>query len=110
MLISRMVPELLFDGGKPIVIGVYGKVVHSFYNRIAQATAKLFKLKEVIRCMSYFPVVMKVEHLVELREYLEKLHNIPFDELFLQIGPYAFCLFHMMCQFIVVSIGSTFSY
>ena len=79
MLISRMVPEMLFDGGKPIVIGVYGKVVHSFYNRIAQATAKLFKTKEVIRCMSYFPVVMKVEHLVELREYLEKLHNIPFD-------------------------------
>ena len=100
MLISRMVPEMLFDGGKPIVIGVYGKVVHSFYHRIAQATAKLFKTKEVMRCMSYFPVVMKVEHLVELREYLEKLHNIPFDELFLQIGPYAFCSFHMMCQYV----------
>ena len=100
MLISRMVPELLFDGGKPIIIGVYGKVVNTLYNTIAQATAKLFKTKEVIRCMSYFPVVMKVEHLVELRSYLEKLHNIPFDELFLQIGPYDFCSFHMMCQYV----------
>ena len=125
MLITRIVPEMLFDGGKPIVIGVYGLFVcvccftshvnsyghcgtvsslnHTFswaglskrltsnlctyfgvygnvlkdgvYKSVAKTTAKLFKTKEVMRCMSYFPVVMKVDHLVELRKYLETLHN-----------------------------------
>ena len=76
MLITRIVAEMLFDGGKPIVIGVYGNVLKDgVYKSVAKTTAKLFKTKEVMRCMSYFPVVMKVVHLVELRKYLETLHN-----------------------------------
>ena len=44
MLITRIVPEMLFDGGKPIVIGVYGKVLENgVYKSVAKTTAKLFK-------------------------------------------------------------------
>ena len=100
VFISRVIPELLFDEGKPIIVGIYGNIYNSYYEDIAESTEKIFKTKEVMRCMSNFPVIMKVEHIIKLREYLEKLHNMTFDEVLQKkrvkrIGQYNF-----MCQYI----------
>ena len=101
MFVSRVIPEMLFVDGKPKVTGVYGYVVHDSWEGTAEATANLFKTKEVMRCMSYFPVILKVEHLIKLREYLENLHGMPFDEILVKkIIVYYLSQFNVFCQYI----------
>ena len=68
VFITRIVPEMLFANGKPIVIGVYGREINQFWSMVAQTTAIFFKTtKEVMRCMTYFPVVLKVEHIIHCK-------------------------------------------
>ena len=86
MFVSRVVPEMLFVDGKPKVVASYGYIVHTWWQHASEDTFNLFKTKEVMRCMSYFPVIMKVEHIVELRKYFEKLHGMPFDDLLVTIA------------------------
>ena len=102
MFASRVVPEMLFVDSKPKVIGVYGNIADQWYERVSQATVDLFKTKEVMRCMSYFPVIMKVEHIIELRKYLEKIHGLTFDELLMKktIQIKHISQFNIMCQYI----------
>ena len=101
MFVSRVVPEMLFVDGKPKVIGVYGHVFDHFWEKSAQTVLDLFKTKEVMRCMSHFPVIMKVEHMVQLREHLEKLHGMTFDELLINKTKIRLLgQFNMMCQYI----------
>ena len=98
VFITRIVPEMLFAGGKPIVIGVYGKEIHPLWSQMAHATAFLFKTKEIMRCMTYFPIVLKAEHIVQARLYIEKIHGMPFDEVFIKAG--IISQFNIMCQYI----------
>ena len=101
MFVSRVVPEMLFVDGKPKVIGVYGYITNSWWAGTSQTVVDLFKTKEVMRCMSYFPVIMKAEHMTELRKYLEKLHGMTFDELLKKKTKIAYLSqFNMMCQFV----------
>ena len=102
MFVSRVVPDMLFVGSKPKVIGVYGNIADQWYEKVSQATVDLFKTKEVMRCMSYFPVIMKVEHIIELRKYLEKIHGLTFDELLMKktIQIKHISQFNIMCQYI----------
>ena len=103
MFVSRVVPEMLFVHGKPKVVASYGYIVHTWWQHASEDTFNLFKTKEVMRCMSYFPVIMKVEHIVELRKYLEKLHGMPFDELLVTIAQDTmryFGQFNEFCQYV----------
>ena len=101
VFITRIVPEMLFANGKPIVIGVYGREISQFWSMVAQTTAIFFKTtKEVMRCMIYFPVVLKVEHIIRARLYIEKLHGMPFDEVFRKMKPGHISQFNIMCQYI----------
>ena len=101
MFVCRVVPDMLFVDGKPKVIGVYGYVSNGFWGMISQATVDLFKTKEVMRCMSYFPVIIKVEHMIQLRKYLEKIHGLTFDELLVKVTrKHPLAQFNIMCQFI----------
>ena len=102
MFMSRVVTDMLFVDDKPKVIGVYGNIAYDWYEKVSQATVDLFKTKEVMRCMSYFPVIMKVEHIIELRKYLEKIHGLTFDELLMKktIQIKHISQFNMMCQYI----------
>eukprot|EP00112_Aurelia_sp_Birch-Aquarium-sp1_P024099 Seg746.5 transcript_id=Seg746.5/GoldUCD/mRNA.D3Y31 product="hypothetical protein" protein_id=Seg746.5/GoldUCD/D3Y31 len=38
--------------------------------------------KEALQCMSYFPVIIKVEHIIEMRSYIERRTGKPFTEVF----------------------------
>ena len=100
MFITRIVPEMLFNEGKPIIIAVYGKEISSIWVKIANFTANLFKTKEVMKCMTYFPVVLKVDHIIQARLYIEKLHNQPFDEVFIKMDQGRISQFNIMCQYI----------
>ena len=42
-------------------------------------------MNETMKCMTYFPVVVKISHLREIRSYISRLHNRSFDEVFRDI-------------------------
>ncbi|KAL3856471.1 hypothetical protein ACJMK2_011225 [Sinanodonta woodiana] len=101
VFVTRVIPELLFEEGKPVIIGNYGKYdTPLFAKEESLGTGKMLKSKEIARGMAYFPVIMKVSHIVELRNYVEKLHNKTFDEIFKisSNGPYS--QFSVMCQYV----------
>ena len=100
MFITRIIPEMLFVENKPIIIAIYGNITNQFWNRVSQSTAKIFKTKEVMRGMANFPVIIKVDHIVKMREYLENLHNMSFDEILPKLKVHSFSQFNLMCQYI----------
>ena len=102
MFITRVVPEHLFVDGKPVIIGIYGNETNIPRNKVAESTAKYFKTKEVMNCMSYFPVILKIKHIVETRKYLEKLHNMSYDEFRtkMNIRQKRLCQYNLMCQYV----------
>ena len=100
ILIARVIPEVLFEDNKPIIIGVYGTTTTSTWDLAALSTAAIFKTKEVMKCMSYFPVIMKVEHVIGLRHYLEKLHNMPIEKILHTQKVDFFSQFNLMCQYV----------
>ena len=100
VFVSRVIPEMLFEDGKPVIVGVYGNISDYYWVMVAQTTANIFKTKEVMRCMSNFPVIVKVEHIVKLRKHLEKLHSMSFDRLLQEKKFHNMSQFNMMCQYI----------
>ena len=100
IFIARVVPEVLFDGDKPIIIAVYGNMSDHFWDHAARSTAAIFRTREVMKCMAFFPVIMKVEHVVELRKYLEKLHNTSLENILQANKVKLFSQFNLMCQYI----------
>ena len=100
MFVTRVIPEMLFDNGKPVIIGIYGKIAINPWNKAAKSTANIFKTKEVMKCMSTFPVIFHVEHMIKLRKYLEQLHNMSFDKILNVKKDHFFAQFNLMCQYI----------
>ena len=52
------------------------------HHQVPANTLNFTGLKEPLRCMSYFPVVIKTAHLVDFRRYIAARHGMPFDEVF----------------------------
>ena len=100
MFATRIIPESLFRQNKPIVIALYGPERTPIFREVASGTAELYKSKEYIRCMTNFPIIYKTEHIIEARHYLEKLHNMPFDDVIGQMKSERFSQFNIMCQYI----------
>ncbi|KAK3580859.1 hypothetical protein CHS0354_032920 [Potamilus streckersoni] len=100
VFVTRVTPDLLFEDGKPVIIANYGECGTPWWDGASKTTAAIYKAKEIMRCMSYFPVIIKVEHIVEVRKYLEKLHGKPFDEIFKQFSAIAIAQFNIMCQYL----------
>ncbi len=80
--ITSVTPELMFSGTKPIVIGGYGSPNHPW----PKGTEFALKRKEVLKCMTYFPVTIKLEHIIEMRKYIEKIHNKTFLDFFAEMS------------------------
>ncbi|KAK3582662.1 hypothetical protein CHS0354_031074 [Potamilus streckersoni] len=100
VFVTKLTRNLFFENGKPIVIGVYGPASDPFWSSMSELTADIFQSKEVVKCMSYFPVIIKVEHIIKLRGYLEALHLKPFDEIYKEYSKNNFGQFNIMCQYI----------
>ena len=100
--VTAVTEDLLFENGKPIVVGRIG------IPRIPcwiQTAEYVLGVKQVMQCMSYFPVVFKVEHIVEMRRYVEDLHGKSFMQVF-KMAPSAvkvpgtcFCHYSIMCNY-----------
>ena len=102
LFVTAVTQDLLFEDGKPIVTGRIGVPRVPCWIDTAEY---ILGLKQVMQCMSYFPVVFKVEHIVEMRRYVEKLHGKSFKEVF-KIAPAAvkvestcFCHYSIMCNY-----------
>ena len=102
LFVTAVTQDLLFENGKPIVTGRIGIPRIPCWIDTAEY---VLGLKQVMQCMSYFPVVFNVEHIVEMRKYVEKLHGKSFQEVF-KIAPAAvkvsstcFCHYSIMCNY-----------
>jgi len=59
------------------------------------------ELEEPMRCMNYFPFVIKAQHLKEFRDFVEQKHQRPFDDVFrLYSELNAFAHYNAMCAFL----------
>ncbi len=96
--VTPVTPELLFNGTKPYVVGVYGNTNTDWKIGTKAALGK----KEVFGCMSYFPVVVKVEHLIEMRQYMANLHNKTFLEVFqnFSVKENEYSQFSIICNYL----------
>ena len=98
---TYVTPEILFENGKPVIIA---KIGASQYPCWDTATEIFLGKKEVIQCMSTFPVMVKTKHIVEMRKKLAEYHNKMFDELFRDApiqagGAFCICQFSIMCNY-----------
>lgn len=88
--------EDLFENGKPVINGRLGPHDEGdFWATAPAATYDTLHLNETMRCMSYFPVIVKTSHLAELRQYVVDVHggNQTFDEIFKKVSGRHFCFF-----------------
>ncbi|XP_013378566.1 uncharacterized protein LOC106150368 [Lingula anatina] len=99
LFVTVVTPEDLFRDGKPIVVGVIGQFLTKEWGMTTMKHYNLFGTGEVMKCMSYFPVIIKVKHVVECRHYLERLHKKSFDAIIKEISvDNLFSQFSIMCQ------------
>ena len=108
---TPVTPQSLFEDKKPIVVGIAGKVYY------AKCTEYILKANQLMICMSYFPVTIKVSHLVAMRLHIEKLHGKSFAEVFgeavLKVGggiDGCLCQFAIMCNYIYRFHASEYSF
>ena len=102
MFVTAVTEDLLFENGKPIVTGRIG--IPRIPCWIKTAEYVLGK-KQVMQCMSYFPVVFKVQHIAKMRQYVESLHKKSFMQVF-KLAPAAtkvadscYCHYSIMCNY-----------
>ena len=76
--------EDLFEDGKPVVNARSGNhpVGPDGAWRWTSGSFHATGLLEPFKCMAYFPVIVKVSHLPEMRDYIAKHHNLTFNEAF----------------------------
>ena len=76
--------EDLFEDGKPVVNGRSGyRSVKADGNwKWTVGSFVALGILEPFRCMTYFPVIIKVSHLPEIRDFIARYHNQTFNEVF----------------------------
>ena len=92
----------IFESGKPIIHGRSGPYRNSGeiwqWTTMSNTTYNVMGLQEPTNCMAYFPVVIRAQHIIELRKYLERKYQMPFYEIFrLHIAPNLFSQFNLFC-------------
>lgn len=102
-LLTYIDREDLFENGKPVVNGRSGQwnPKDGGWQWMPGGTYRTLHLNETMRCMSYFPVIIKLSHLKDMREYISKIHNKSFNNVFhdvIQNGSYS--QFSIMCTYL----------
>ena len=89
----------LFDneGRKPVINARWGAETHAPWRNVPMTTYGITGKEEPMRCMSYFPVIIKRAHLAEIREHIRRhLGKSTFDEAFQTFSGY-FSQFNIFC-------------
>jgi hypothetical protein len=95
--------EDIFEDGKPVINGRIGKTGGWWWNKVPRSTQWLMGgVEEPMRCMSYFPVVVKTSHMKLMREYFFKAHNTTIDDpnIFRKYMAAEFSQFNGMCAYL----------
>ena len=94
-------PQLLFEDNKPIIVAKIGLAPYACW---VKTTERFLKKKEVMQCMSTFPVTVKTEHMKIMREQLSKQFGKDFGAVFrdsaLNGQPHSICQFSFMCNYL----------
>ena len=109
---TLVTPELLFEGGKPVIIAKIGEEVDGLRCWVT-STARFIGKKQVMNCMAAFPVVFRTSHLREMRETLSKQFGKSFDRIFHESCVEKHdCLsqFSMICNFLWYHKRSEYSW
>jgi len=83
-------------------LGRVGIPQNSFWKDIPASTSWLMKGKlEPLRCMSFFPFVIRRSDIIAMRSYFESIHNQPFLEIFQHYSAGGkFSQFNGMCAYL----------
>jgi len=83
MFTTVVTPKMLFVNGRPTIQARIGEPFwEQGWECWSDVTEFMIGEKEALQCMSYFPVVFKVAHIIELRNFAEKRLGAPFHEIF----------------------------
>ena len=111
LFITYIDREDLFEHGRPVVNGRRGDpwkssnggaIGDGFWRIVANTTYAVLDVLETMRCMSYFPVIVKTKHLKKMREHMERVNGgMPFYEIFQKrISPFPYSQFNIMCTYL----------
>ena len=102
LFITLVNEDMFFEGDKPRVWGIFGTSANGWWSGVKVNTRYFLKLPQVLRAMNYFPVILKVKHLVALRNYISEVHGKSFDEVlshFVDITP-QYSQFNIMATYL----------
>jgi len=106
MFTTVITSQMLFVNGKPTVQARIGQPYYQVGVECwSDVTEYFLGEKEALQCMTYFPVIFKVQHVVEMRKFAEKRFGKPFLEIFkesLDIYNPSQRGFHCMCQYSII--------
>jgi len=63
---------------RPGVTAVIGRPFNPWWSLVLVSTARVLQQDTILNCMSYFPIVVKAEHLRALRDHVARIHSKPF--------------------------------
>ena len=86
LFITLVNEDMLFEGDKPHIWGLFGKSANNWWSKVKQTSKQFLKLKQVLKTMNYFPVIIKVKHFAAVRDYISSVHEKSFDEVFSSIA------------------------
>ena len=101
--------EDLFEDGKPVVNARSGyHMTHKDGVHLwSVGSYETLGFLEPFKCMSYFPVIVKREHLKDMRDFISQRHNLSFDDVFYQnisspatTHPRDYSQFAIMCSYL----------
>lgn len=107
MFVTYVHSSDIFENGKPIINGKTGDPNQAIereepvWKEIMYTTYEIVGVKEPMKCMSYWPVVIKTKHIKAFREFLERKFKLPFYEVMrLHISKKWFGQFDMFCAYL----------
>eukprot|EP00966_Prymnesium_polylepis_P214707 4972113-Prymnesium_polylepis.1 len=102
VVMTTVHPEALFeDGSRPIVRGMRGKPITSWWYGPPTQTEWAIGRPEVGCFMTFFPVIIRTAHFAEMRKSMEERHHMPFDRIFAKFShTRAFSQFNIMMNWL----------
>ncbi len=107
MFITYVHSSDIFEHGKPVINGKTGNPFQPgskeqiVWKDIIATNYKVLGLEEPMKCMSYWPVIIKTSHIIEFRQWLELKYKLPFYEIMrLYVTPNWFGQFDMFCTYL----------
>ena len=105
IFVTRILPKDLFQNGKPVVRGLFGKPYDDWWSKVPKASTKAIGKLEPFNCMTYFPVILKTDDLKSIRARIMKQFDnaTNFDTAYEKMMAYSggiYSQFSIMCNFL----------